>query len=443
MKTNLCTSWKRKVVSMALIAMMVVTSIPAAMVFTGERVHADSEKSIGSVREQKTYDVSELKEGMRLSAGDIITGEGKVSKIEYFLDKMTYSQSDKPFPYTIRTDIAPDGLWRINSISNSEGNISISLSQTIPLTGEEYKITDLKEGMILKEGDHIVAGEGQGRFSELYYSDAKGKTLIKESGSGAGLPYAIKAYKDIKEWTVKSVRLQASQYNFIYLYTPKVIGGDDPEPTPPAKITAPKTISAKALSKSEIKVSWSKVSKATQYLVYVSTSKSGTYTLLDTVKNTALKADGLAANKTYYFKVKAKGSAGTSGFSKVISAKTKAAGNSNPGNNDKPTNNKNPQGCTCTQPHSKAWFTLKQVNSSQIRVTWKAQKGAKLYQVANNHTSKKTMKIKWTGNNGQRKYLSIGKAKGKNYQFKMRTIKYNNGKRVYGPWSSTSCITMK
>lgn len=190
------------------------------------------------------------------------------------------------------------------------------------------------------------------------------------------------------------------------------------EPTKPTvpvkkvnKPAAPKRVKAKAISTSKIKVSWKKVKGASRYYVYRATKKNGKYTRIKKVKGAALTVKGLKADTRYYFKVRARSSAGYSKYSAKASARTKV------------------------------WFSLKQKGKSKIKVTWQPQKGAGGYQVANNHGGK--MKVRWTGNPGNRKYTSIKKKSGRTYKFKMRYYKVKKGKRVYSKWTSVKKIKMK
>lgn len=470
-----CKQWKKKLISMITVAMLAVTCIPAAMLFAQEEVHAigATDKYI-HLQDGKLLmnDGSAVKLKGISAKGNTITLNNFSYEGVYF--GITTDSNDVTFVLKGKNTITAlgdqTGLHTASAIManggvtvKGNGTLTLATKDSASSTGlfsyKDIKITDGAKVYIKSDGGKYEADSAFGISTRqgTYSQGTDTFVQVEVPGGGIGLRaskidlpketkmrYKVgKAYSGIAKVGKYNVPGMQENYAALVEKDGKTIsnnlqitvgkGGSTPEPTPdpkPGKITAPKTINAKALDKSTIRVAWSKVSKATQYLVYVSTSKTGTYTLLDTVKNTALKADGLAANKTYYFKVKAKGSAGTSGYSKVASAKTGST-STNPGT------------CPCGNDHSKAWFKLKQINSSQITVTWTPQKGAKLYQVANNHTSKKNMKIKWTGNNSQKRYLSIGKSKGKNYQYKMRTVKYQNGKRVYGSWSSKVCITMK
>lgn len=78
---------------------------------------------------------------------------------------------------------------------------------------------------------------------------------------------------------------------------------------------------------STIKITWDKVNNASGYVIYMATSKNGTYKKVATLssKYNYYKKTGLNSNKTYYFKVKAykKGSyTKYSNYSNVVSTKT-------------------------------------------------------------------------------------------------------------------------
>lgn len=86
--------------------------------------------------------------------------------------------------------------------------------------------------------------------------------------------------------------------------------------------TAPKGLKATAVSSSQINLSWDSVSDATSYYVYGATSSSGTYSHIATVSTTSYTNTGLWADTTYYYKVRAVNSAGSSPDSAMDYAKT-------------------------------------------------------------------------------------------------------------------------
>lgn len=67
-----------------------------------------------------------------------------------------------------------------------------------------------------------------------------------------------------------------------------------------------------------IQVSWDPVSGATGYYVYRSTSRNGSYVQVATVKNDWYNDDNCKIGKTYYYKVRAYNSAGTSDYSSYV-----------------------------------------------------------------------------------------------------------------------------
>ncbi|HEX9944509.1 MAG TPA: fibronectin type III domain-containing protein, partial [Thermoanaerobaculia bacterium] len=72
--------------------------------------------------------------------------------------------------------------------------------------------------------------------------------------------------------------------------------------TPPA---APTGLTATAASSSQINLSWSAVSGATEYRIYRSTTSGGPYTQVGTSTTTSFSNTGLSCNTTYYYVVRA------------------------------------------------------------------------------------------------------------------------------------------
>ena len=101
-------------------------------------------------------------------------------------------------------------------------------------------------------------------------------------------------------------------------------GGGDPtssKPSTPTGLTA-------TASSSCINLSWNSVSGATSYIVYRSTSASGSYTNIKSTTSTSYQDCSVTAGTTYYYKVAAKNSAGTSSQSSYVSAKVSSGGTS-------------------------------------------------------------------------------------------------------------------
>lgn len=97
-------------------------------------------------------------------------------------------------------------------------------------------------------------------------------------------------------------------------------GGTSPTPTPPA---APTSLSATALSRSEIRLFWTdRASDETNFVVERSTG--GAFSVVATLgaNTTGYTNTGLSANTAYSFRVRASNSAGNSAYSNTASART-------------------------------------------------------------------------------------------------------------------------
>ena len=70
-------------------------------------------------------------------------------------------------------------------------------------------------------------------------------------------------------------------------------------------VTTLKPVTAKVKSKTDksIKLTWSKDSKATGYIVYRRTSKNGSWVKVNSTKTNSYNVTKLKGEKTYYFKV--------------------------------------------------------------------------------------------------------------------------------------------
>lgn len=93
-----------------------------------------------------------------------------------------------------------------------------------------------------------------------------------------------------------------------------------------SKAAAPKKLKVTAKSSKAVNLAWTKVSGASGYYVYRSTSANGKYTLVGTVKSNkgSFKDKSVKANKTYYYKVKAyRNGYSNSSLTSYVSVKTK------------------------------------------------------------------------------------------------------------------------
>ena len=89
--------------------------------------------------------------------------------------------------------------------------------------------------------------------------------------------------------------------------------------------STPTNLIATVASPSQINLSWDAISGATSYYVYGATSSSGTYTNIATVTTSSYTNTGLWAGTTYYYKVQAVNSAGSSSYSTITYGTTTAS----------------------------------------------------------------------------------------------------------------------
>ena len=120
----------------------------------------------------------------------------------------------------------------------------------------------------------------------------------------------------------------------------------------------PTGVSASAQSSSSIKVSWNSVSGANGYIVYRSSSASGTFTNIGTTTTASYTNTGLTTGTTYYYRVSAYNSVGESSKSTTVSAAT--------------------SGSVPAKPSAPS---LSLASATSITVSWTAVSGATGYKV--------------------------------------------------------------
>ncbi|GGB42459.1 InlB B-repeat-containing protein [Fictibacillus barbaricus] len=186
----------------------------------------------------------------------------------------------------------------------------------------------------------------------------------------------------------------------------------------------PATISASSAGYSRIKVSWSKVTGATGYELYRSTSPTGTYTKAATLTSGATISyinGGLTTGKVYYYKVRAyrliDGIKVYSSHSKVVSAKPVLAA---------------PAGLNVTK-----------ITSTSVKISWTKGPEASGYEVFRATASSGTYTRVATISNGATiSYTNKGLSKGKTYYYKVRAYRTVNGKKIYSSYSTVKSIKL-
>ena len=186
----------------------------------------------------------------------------------------------------------------------------------------------------------------------------------------------------------------------------------------PKTVTNPKVSST---TSSSIKLSWSKVSNASGYQIYRSTSKNGTYTKVKDITSSSTLSytnSSLSSNKKYYYKIRAfkivNGRKYYGYYSSIINGETKVS---------TPT------------------VKLSTPKSKSIKVSWNKVSGAKGYEVYRATSKKGTYSKRITTSNLN--YTNTGLTKGKTYYYKVRAYKVVNKKKVYSSYSPIKSISSK
>ena len=176
-----------------------------------------------------------------------------------------------------------------------------------------------------------------------------------------------------------------------------------------AVVPAAPTVTMTYSDSGKPKLTWSAVSGAASYRVYRSESRGTGYSLLGTTTSTSYVNTGAAAGKTYYYRVKAVNSAGTSAYSNIVSGRAKAA---------------IPAAPRVTIGTSSA--------SGKPQLTWAAVDGAAKYEIY--RSTQQSTGFTLLGTTTSTSYVNTGAAVGKTYYYKVRALNVDG---AAGAYSST------
>ena len=165
-----------------------------------------------------------------------------------------------------------------------------------------------------------------------------------------------------------------------------------------AKTAAPAapSVTAGNSSTGKPKLTWNAVSGATSYRVFRSESRGTGYSLLGTTTATSYTNTGAAVGKTYYYRVKAVNSVGTSGYSNIVSGKAKAAAPAAPS------------------------VTAGNSSTGKPRLTWKAVSGAVSYRIYRSESRGTGYSL--LGTTSSTSYVNTGAAAGKTYYYRIKAV---------------------
>ncbi|ACL22483.1 putative cell wall binding repeat 2-containing protein [Desulfitobacterium hafniense DCB-2] len=92
-------------------------------------------------------------------------------------------------------------------------------------------------------------------------------------------------------------------------------------------LPTPSNVVANTIDTNQVYLTWNTISNANTYIIYRGTSYSGTYTDIATVSNPYYLDTYLPSGITYYYKIKAANSSGTSAYSNIAQATTQSDAN--------------------------------------------------------------------------------------------------------------------
>ena len=194
-----------------------------------------------------------------------------------------------------------------------------------------------------------------------------------------------------------------------YFWSQYPVSNTDFAPDAPAIPAAPRVTIGNSSDSGKPKLTWAAVDGAAKYEIYRSTQQSTGYSLLGTTTSTSYVNTGAAAGKTYYYKVCAVNSAGTSAYSNIVSGRAKAA---------------IPAAPRVTIGNSSA--------SGKPQLTWAAVDGAAKYEIY--RSTQQSTGFTLLGTTTSTSYVNTGAAVGKTYYYKVRALNVDG---AAGAYSST------
>ena len=194
-----------------------------------------------------------------------------------------------------------------------------------------------------------------------------------------------------------------------YFWSQYPVSNTDFAPDAPAIPAAPRVTIGNSSASGKPQLTWAAVDGAAKYEIYRSTQQSTGFTLLGTTTSTSYVNTGAAVGKTYYYRVKAVNSAGTSAYSNIVSGRAKAA---------------IPAAPRVTIGNSSA--------SGKPQLTWAAVDGAAKYEIY--RSTQQSTGFTLLGTTTSTSYVNTGAAVGKTYYYKVRALNVDG---AAGAYSST------
>ena len=186
--------------------------------------------------------------------------------------------------------------------------------------------------------------------------------------------------------------------NNTYFWNQYPVSATDFDPNAPLPPAAP-TVTMTYSDSGKPKLTWNAVSGATSYRVFRSESRGTGYSLLGTTTATSYTNTGAAVGKTYYYRVKAVNSVGTSGYSNIVSGKAKTAAPAAPS------------------------VTIGNSSTGKPQLTWKAVSGAVKYEVY--RSTRQNSGYSLLGTTTATSYVNTGASTGTTYYYRVKAVNRN------------------
>ena len=186
--------------------------------------------------------------------------------------------------------------------------------------------------------------------------------------------------------------------NNTYFWNQYPVSATDFDPNAPLPPAAP-TVTMTYSDSGKPKLTWKAVSGATSYRVFRSESRGSGYSLLGTTTATSYTNTGAAVGKTYYYRVKAVNSVGTSGYSNIVSGKAKTAAPAAPS------------------------VTIGNSSTGKPQLTWNAVSGAVKYEVY--RSTRQNSGYSLLGTTTSTSYVNTGASTGTTYYYRVKAVNRN------------------
>jgi len=168
------------------------------------------------------------------------------------------------------------------------------------------------------------------------------------------------------------------------------------------------------------KISWAKITGATGYKVYRATSSTGTYSYLASTTGLYYTNSSLTTGKTYYYKVYAYHTEGTT----KIYSKASAVVSARP------------------IPATPVVSSVITKTSTSSKIYWGGVSGASRYQIFRSTSATGTYTWVYTTGSTARSYINTGLTLGKTYYYKVRAYHLEGTTKVYSKSSAVKSVTI-